>query len=538
MTLIDSDTLNQSCTGQQKANKPNPSGTQATSNQALISKRTQDYALAIGMVLLSVGIAFLVQRLMPHASLALLFLTGVLLVSSRTGLGPSLLASLLSFLAFNFFFTQPLLTFRVDDDRDVTTLMFFLLIATITGNLATRMYREMAQHKASLHRISKLYEFSRQMSSAGTTESVLNALAEHLAQNLATTVHVLLEPVARMQNSSHSEGGSTVAYPDLQATAGPGAELPEQQEIWSGWQANTSTSAIRDWTLFQLSSDLVGIYLVLVHGPGLSDEQCLMVQNLCSQAAIALDRTRLVADLEKERIVAESEQLRSALLSSVSHDLRTPLASIIGSTSSLLEYRQTLSPENRRELLITIDEEARRLDSHVQNLLDMTRLGHGGMKLKRDWVDLQDIVASACHRLRDRLGTDRLIIEIPAELPLMYLHGALIEQAIFNLLDNAIRFSPEHGQIRVTAYREGHQVIMGICDQGPGIDPSDREKIFDMFYTAQQGDRSQRQGTGLGLAICRGMIGAHAGTVSAEDGPNGVGTCMRIMLPIHPSESS
>lgn len=509
------------------------------SKQPLISKRTQDYGLAIGMVLLSVGIAFLVQRLMPHASLALLFLTGVLLVASRTGLGPSLLASVLSFLALNFFFTHPLLTLRVDDDRDVTTLLVFLLIAAITGNLATRMNRETAQHKASLHRISKLYEFSRQMSSAGTTQSVLSALAEHLAQNLATTVYVMLVPAARNQSSNLTDGASTSGtYPDLQASAGPGAVLPGQQELWSAWQTNRAVQVLRDWNIFQLGSDSKTPYLVLVRGTRLGDEPSLMVQNLCSQAAIALDRTRLVADLEKEKIVAETEQLRSALLSSVSHDLRTPLASIIGSTSSLLEYRHTLSTENRRELLITIDEEARRLDRHVQNLLDMTRLGHGGMKLKRDWVDLQDILASACNRLHDRLGAYRLTIEIPAELPLLYLHGALIEQAIFNLLDNSIRFTPEHGQIRIMAQREGDHVIIDICDEGPGVDTEDREKIFDMFYTALQGDRSQRQGTGLGLAICRGMIGAHAGSVSAQDGLNGVGTCMRIVLPIQPGESS
>lgn len=478
------------------------------------------------------------QRLMPHASLALLFLTGVLLVSSRAGLGPSLLASVLSFLALNFFFTQPILTLRVNDDRDVTTLLFFLLIATITGNLATRMYREMAQHKASLHRISKLYEFSRLMSSAGTTQSVLNALAEHLSLNLTTTAYVMLAPIARIQDGDKTESDSnTSAYPDLRATAGPTAELPEHQEIVSGWQANTAMLVLGDWNIFQLCSDSKAAYLVLIHGPRLSDEQSLMVQNLCSQAAIALDRTRLVADLEKERIVAETEQLRSALLSSVSHDLRTPLSSIIGSTSSLLEYRQSLSPENRRELLVTIEEEARRLDRHVQNLLDMTRLGHGGMKLNRDWVDLRDIVASASNRLRDRLGEERLTIEIPAEFPLMYLHGALIEQAIFNLLDNAIRFSPERGHIRITACLEEQDAIITICDEGPGIDPENREKIFDMFYTALQGDRSQRQGTGLGLAICRGMIGAHAGSISAQDGINGVGACMRIVLPIHQGAS-
>jgi len=505
----------------------------------LISKQIQDYGLATAIVLLSVGMAFLVQGLMPHASLSLLFLTGVLLVSSRTGLGPSLLASLLSFLALNFFFIQPFFTFRVDKDQDLSTLLFFLLIATITGNLATRMYRETAQHKASLDRISRLYEFSGRLSSSGTTESVLQALADHLAQALATTVYVMLEPAS--QNHQSNEPASNKDLPaltGLQAVAGPVRSLPNAKEIWSILRADPAVRSVTDWQVFQLKSDPHAVCLVLIHGSSFSKEQLLLVENLCSQAAIALDRTRLVADLEKEKFIAESEQLRSALLSSVSHDLRTPLASIIGSTSSLLEYRQTLSAENRRELLLTIDEEARRLDRHVQNLLDMTRLGHGSMKLKRDWVDLQDILASASKRLGDRLSPDRLTIELQSDFPLMYLHGALIEQAVFNLLDNAIRFSPPNGRIYVRAQTEGRTAIIEICDEGPGIAPQERQKIFDMFYTALQGDRSQRQGTGLGLAICRGMIGAHAGSITAEDGHNGIGTCMRIVLPINQMEST
>jgi len=505
----------------------------------LISKQIQDYGLATAIVLLSVGIAFLVQGLMPHASLSLLFLTGVLLVSSRSGLGPSLFASLLSFLSLNFFFTQPFFTFRVDKDQDLSTLLFFLLIATITGNLATRMYRETAEHKASLERISRLYEFSGRLASAGTTESVLHALADHLANALATTVHVMLEPPSQSQQGDETANNKLPPFlAGLQATAGPDRALPKANEIWAIWRANPTAQSVTDWHLFQLKPDSQPVCLVLIHGSALSKDQHLLVQNLCSQAAIALDRTRLVADLEKEKIIAESEQLRSALLSSVSHDLRTPLASIIGSTSSLLEYRQTLSAENRRELLITIDEEARRLDRHVQNLLDMTRLGHGSMKLKRDWVDLHDILASACKRLADRLPQDRLTIELPADFLLMYVHGALIEQAIFNLLDNAIRFSPQNGRIYIRAQTKGRAAIIEICDEGPGIAPPERQKIFDMFYTASQGDRNKRQGTGLGLTICRGMIGAHAGSITAEDGQNGVGTCMRIVLPINQTENS
>lgn len=502
------------------------------SKDTLNRKVIPGYGLALAVTSGTVALAFLLHRLMPHASLSLLFLTGVLVVSSRTGLGPSLFASVLSFLAFNFFFTQPFLTLRVDDDRDVTTLLFFLLIATLTGNLAARMNREIAERKSSLQRISKLHEFSRLMSSAGSTKAVLHELAAHISRSLTASVCVVQQP--RSSNPASradcTDQKQTAITP--LACSGVDCKAPDIFRISAALQTDPDLRWHENWNIFPLKTGRNTCSLVLVRGAKLDEAQFLEVQNLCDQATVALDRTQLAAELEKERIISETEQLRSALLSSVSHDLRTPLASIIGSTSSLLDLRDTLSARDRWELLAMIDEEARRLDRHVQNLLDMTRLGHGSLKLNRDWVDLHDIVASATGRLADRLSKDRLDIRIPAEFPLLWLHGALIEQAFFNLLDNAIRFSPPRGTIAIHAKHENGDAIISICDEGPGVPAAEREKIFDMFYTATQGDRSQRQGTGLGLAICRGMIAAHGGSVSAEDGLNGQGTCMRIVLPV------
>jgi two-component system sensor histidine kinase KdpD len=264
----------------------------------------------------------------------------------------------------------------------------------------------------------------------------------------------------------------------------------------------------------------------------IDEEQIGLARSLCEQAAVALDRTRLAGDLQEARLVTETEQLRSALLSSVSHDLRTPLASIIGSSTSLLEYGQSFSEANRQELLATIADEARRLDRHIQNLLDMTRLGQGSLGLRRDWVDLHDVVSGALGRLKELLRAVRVEISIDPAVPLLWVHGALLEQALVNLLDNALRFSPAGSRILVRAGLAAEEVQIEVCDQGPGVPEAEREKIFDMFYTIRQGDRAQGQGTGLGLAICRGMIGAHGGSVTAHEGPDGVGTCMRIVLPI------
>lgn len=475
------------------------------------------YGVAAGVVLVTVALAFLLHRLMPHASLSLLFLTGVIFVAARTGPGPSLFAGLLSFLAYNLLFTPPYYTFGVADDGDVATLAFFLITAAITGNLAARMYGEMARRRTSLQRISNLYEFGRRMSSAAGATGVMDALADHLARSLGRSVAVLV-PDAEGNPSIGARAGGAVAIP---------AAIMDLVRAPAGMEPLVSGG----WHVIALATRSEPRGRVAI-GATLDAEQLDLARSLCDQAAVALDRTRLVADLEQVRLVSETEQLRSALLSSISHDLRTPLASIIGSTTSLLEYGDSFSAADRRELLATVVEEAQRLDRHIQNLLDMTRLGHGSLTLSRDWVDLHDIVGSAVGRLRDVLKGMPVDVGIADTVPLLWVHGVLIEQALVNLLDNAIRFSPPDGRLSITAIASGGHIEIELCDDGPGIPEDEREKIFDMFYTVRQGDRSHLQGTGLGLAICRGMVAAHGGSVTAHDGRNGRGTCMRIVLPV------
>lgn len=479
--------------------------------------KVRGYVGAAATVAVTVGLAFALHRLMPHANLSLLFLTGILIVAARTGLGPSLLASVLSFLAFNYFFTRPYYTLKVADDGDVATLAFFLVVAVITGNLAARMYREISGRQISLQRISRLYDFSRQMSSAVGTEAVPEALAEHLHKSLGRGVRVLI--------------ADPKGAPETRAQAGDPPELlhAEIEEAWS--RKSAAPLVIGRWTCFQLATSREDIGMVAIQG-GLDAEQTDSARSLCEQAGVAMDRTRLVEDLEETRLVYETEQLRTALLSSVSHDLRTPLASIIGSTTSLLEYGESFSAADRRELLMTVVEESQRLDRHIQNLLDMTRIGQGGLQLRRDWVDLHDTLSSALGRVRDELKGVQVEVDITPPMPLLWIHGVLIEQALVNLLDNAIRYSPADGRITISARARGDVVEIDVCDEGPGIPESERETIFDMFYTARHGDRGKHKGTGLGLTICRGMVGAHHGTVVALPGRDGKGACMRITLPI------
>jgi two-component system sensor histidine kinase KdpD len=486
--------------------------------------QTRPYTGAVAMVLVTAGLAAMLDRVLPHANLSLLFLTGILIVSARAGLKPGLVASVLSFLAYNYFFTRPFFTLKVDDNGDVATLAFFLVVAAIAGNLAARMHMEMVQRKDSLQRISNLFEFGRRMSSAATTEQVLSALVEDLDRHLQCPIVVLLPDA----------GGAFIP----RAWSRQKMELTEDhiKQAWSrgasGWVAVDHKMLIQLVT----SSGRVGLVVLDHEQTGQSPLDLDLAKSLCDQAAVALDRTLLAADLERARVSTETERLRSALLSSLSHDLRTPLASVIGATSSLLEYGGTLSAENQLELLQTTMDEAKRLDRYIQNLLDMTRLGHGTLKLERNWVDLHDIIASAIGRLGKTEAAVQLRVDVAADIPLLWVHGALVEQALVNLLDNATRFSPPGGQIEITANSIGDTLRIEVCDQGIGIADEEKKTVFDMFYTANQGDRSKLKGTGLGLAICQGMIAAHGGTVSAHDGHNRIGTCMRIELPIGQAE--
>lgn len=450
-------------------------------------RRFGGYLLAVAIVIAMVGIAFLLHQILPHANLSLLFLTGVLLVSATTGLGPSMLAGLLSFMAFNFLFTTPYYTLAVADQGDLATLAFFLLMAAVTGNLAATMRRESHRRQTSLRRISKLYEFSNQTACLLSAEEILEALREHLERCLERPVRIVRDEAA------------------------PAADGFVHLELI----INGRTLGVAE---FRGEADF---------------EQMEIARSLCEQAAVALDRTRLVEELEASRLVSETEQLRSALLSSVSHDLRTPLAAIIGSSSSLQEYGDSFSDADRKELLSTVLSEAQRLDRYIQNLLDMTRLGHGKLTLRRDWVDVRDLVASAAARLEGGSQDVTVKTQVKDALPLLWVHGVLIEQALFNLIDNAVRFSPPGGCVEVVASGNGESVEITVTDAGPGIPEAEREKVFDMFYTVRGGDRSPSQGTGLGLAICRGMVAAHGGSVMAGAGSNGRGTCMCMCLPLH-----
>ncbi|ETF06430.1 sensor histidine kinase [Pseudomonas moraviensis] len=485
-----------------------------------------DYALALVATLLATALAWAVSSVLPLPNISLVFLAAVLLVAVRSSLGPALACAALSFLTYDFLFIPPNFSFSIQREEDVLTLLFFLLMAALTGNLAARQRRQLQALRDTQEETSELLDLSRKLTAATDRQAVISAAAQHL-EGWSDVQLCLLNRDG--QGGWKVETGGPLQFTEAERAA---ADWAWQHDQPAG--KGTGTLPLGRWWWWPLSVEDGPLALLGVcakEGQSLSGQRRRLLTALSQPLAQALARAQLADDLEAARLHGETEQLRSALLASVSHDLRTPLTAMRGSIDSLLALGEAIPLEDRRELLEGTRDEAERLDRYIQNLLDMTRLGHGALKLARDWVSPADIVGSSLNRLRAVLAPLQVSTEVPVELPLLYVHAALIEQALVNVLENAARFSPSHGRLQLRAGADEQEIFFAVSDEGPGIPEEDRAKIFDMFYTAARGDRGG-QGTGLGLAICQGMVGAHGGRISVADGIDGRGTCITLHLPL------
>lgn len=444
------------------------------------------WLLVLVSLVVAVALAYLVEGWLPHANLSLLFLVAVLVVAGNTGLVPAMTTAVLGFLAYNFLFTAPAHTLRVHSPGEFATLAFFLLAAFLLAALGARMRRYVMVAADHAARAEDLGALSRRLAAVSDDPAVVEALLEGITAVTGHCARVTLAGTAR----APTPGG------------------------WRRLELATESASFGDVDIDS-------------HDPAVIDT----VRGLCAQAAVVLERIHLAAALDEARIEAETERLRGALLSSVSHDLRTPLAAIIGATTSLRELGPALSADARDDLLDMVVSEAERLNRYIQNLLDMTRLGQGALSLKRDWTDIEDIVASALTRLAGALREVPVELDIAPALPLLHVHGALVEQALVNVLENAARHSPPGAQVRLTVGVAGGSIRIEVSDLGPGIPVDERERVFESFYTAKRGD-SNAEGTGLGLAIARGFVGAHGGDIVACAGPGGSGSTFRITLPL------
>jgi K+-sensing histidine kinase KdpD len=481
------------------------------------------YVLAVVGSVLAIALAAGAQRWLGLADLSLVFMLAVLVVASRTSSGPAVLAAILCFLAYNFFFIEPRYTFYISARHGVATVLLFLAAALLAGRLAGRLSTQVQALRIAHRDAIARQDLGQRLSAAANEREIVGAAHAIFRRSLEAEVWVRLG-----DRGLHVEG---VEPPPLTAL--------RQVDALAESERRVETTEEFGWWFLPLRAPQGTLGVIGLKLPAyvrrLDENQRRLARVMSDDIAQALLRTRLVADLQAERVSSESERLRTALLSSVSHDLRTPLAAIIGAAGSLDSYGGAMGEEDRHALLETVRVEGGRLDRYIQNLLDMTRLGHGALALSRDWIGVDELIGSATTRMRRYQPDVRFETAIGRNIGLIWVHPALIEQALFNVIENAARFSPPGEAVAIDARRiADNRLRIDVRDRGPGIPEEERQRIFDMFYSAGRGDRDDRggHGTGLGLAICRGMIGAHGGEVEALPGANGRGTVLRMTLPM------
>jgi two-component system, OmpR family, sensor histidine kinase KdpD len=490
----------------------------------------EPYMGSAGAVAVALGIGLLLKHFIAVQSISLVFLTAVLASAIAWGLLPSLFACIASVLAYNFFFLPPLYTFTVADPENVVALFFFLVVAVIVSNLTARTRTQVVTARSRAKTTAELYAFSRKVAGIGALDDLLWATAFQIASMLKVRT-VLLMPAREGEGLEVASG-----YPPEDQL--DNADMAAARWTWehnrpAGRGADTLPGGKRLFLPLRTGSGPVGVLGIDSDAPGplLTPDERRLLDALCDQAAVAIERISLAKGLDEARVLAETERLRAALLTSISHDLRTPLASILGTASSLRSFPYDAG--QREELLTTLEEEAERLNRFVANLLDMTRLESGAIELKLELIDVAEIVGAALQRAGTVLAGHRVEVDIEPGLPMLRLDAVLFEQVLFNLLDNAAKYSPPGSRIDIHATRDGGLVEIEVVDEGPGIPPADFERVFDKFYRVHAQDR-RRAGTGLGLAICRGFVDALGGWIVARNRRDRSGAVLMIRMPVVP----
>ncbi|HTI81352.1 MAG TPA: sensor histidine kinase KdpD [Acetobacteraceae bacterium] len=485
------------------------------------------YLGSLGFVAVSLGVALLLHQMFSLASVAMTFITAVLVAAVVYGLWPALFASFLSVLAYNFFFLPPLYTFTIEDPENVAALFFFGVTAVIASNLTARVRAQAIVARQRARTTEELYQFSRKLASAANLDDLLWATVHQIALMLKVRVVILLPEENTVVVRAGFPPEDTLDAADVAA-----ARWCWEKNHAAGRGSDTLPGAKRLFKPMNTGRGAVGVIGIDSDEPGpiLTPDQHRLLDALSDQAALAIERVNLVEDVDRARLAVETDRLRAALLTSISHDLRTPLASILGSATSLSSQGDTLSASTRADLIRNIQDESERLNRFIGNLLDMTRLETGPLRLNTGPVELSDVVGSALRRARKILANHRTEVALQPDLPMLDSDEVLFEQVLFNLLDNAGKYAPVGSLVTIRAWRDDGRVGVQILDEGPGIPESDLEHVFDKFYRGGPADR-RRAGTGLGLAICRGFIEAMNGTITASNRTDRSGAVFTIKLP-------
>ncbi len=479
-------------------------------------------------VALAIVAGLLLSKLVPLPNVAIFFLLAVLTCGIRFGVASAVSASLLSFLGYNFFFIEPVYNLSVAKPYELIALFVFLAVAIMTASISGRLHHQAEVIADRARATEALYDFSRKLAAAATLDDVLWLLAHHANQSIKGAAVVLLQKNNELHLQSAWPPEDVISTADFAA-----ARWALKNVAPAGHDTSTMPSARYHWRPIASGDKRFGV--LGVEGPAdsgaISAAAEAGLQASCDLTSIALERTLLVEQTAKVEVAVEQERLRNALLTSMSHDLRTPLSSIVGSATSLRDLGDKMTKEEQSDLLSAIQEEGERLSRFVSDLLDMTRIEAGAVDMQREWIDIGELLAAVAGRAERAFSGFRVKTKISPAMPLVRGDATLLQQVIFNLLDNAQKFAGRSKPAHLSGSIQGGDIIISVSDEGPGIPKDALERVFSKFFRVAAGD-GRAPGTGLGLAIAKGIVEALGGTIVAESpASGGAGTRIVIRLP-------
>jgi two-component system sensor histidine kinase KdpD len=465
-------------------------------------------------------------------NVVMIYMLGIVVVAIRYGRGPAILASALTVLAINLLFIPRYLATVLAGAQSLLTFGSMLVIAIVISGLAVRTKQQAEQARQREQRTAALYSLSGELASTVNVDDLIRIAVQHIGDIFDSQVFILLPGP---DNKLLVVGDEEIVN-GMDAAAQRAAEWALDNRQMTGLGAPTTSGGGVLHVPLIASRGAVGVLGLQPVEPvsTLTPEQMHLLQTFANQTALAIERARLADEAQQAQMQAETERLRNALLSSVSHDLRTPLTAITGAASTLLDSAETIDPSTRRELMQSIFDEGDRMNRLVRNLLDMTRLEAGTVQVHKEWQLIEEVIGSALTRVDVQLVGRPVQTHLPADLPLVPLDAALIEQVLVNLLENAVKYTPPASSIEISAHASNNEIIVAVADRGPGLTPGDEERIFEKFYRARNGRAeatAAERGVGLGLTICRGIIDAHGGRIWAENRADG-GAVFRFALPL------
>jgi two-component system, OmpR family, sensor histidine kinase KdpD len=488
----------------------------------------RSYVAALSTIAVALGASEAIRPWLGIENVVLVFMAAVVVVAVRWGLWPSLVASVAASLCYNFFFLPPIYTFTITDPTNVVAFVFFAMMAVLVSNVAGRVRTQAVTAMSRVRMTESLYAFSRKLAGVGVLDDVLWTTAYQIALMLMVRVVLLLPENETIAVKAGYPPEDMLDDADLAA-----AKWAWQNDRSAGRGSDTLPGA--KWLFLPMRTGRGAIGVVGIDsdkpGPMLTPDERRLLDALMDQAALAIERVYLVEDMDRVKRTVETERLRSALLTSISHDLKTPLAAVLGAASTMRDVGSRLTDLQKADLLATIVDESERLNRFIANLLDMTRLESGAVAANLALHDLGEIVGSALRRAARILAQHKVEVEIATDLPMLEVDPVLFEQVLFNLLDNAAKYAPTGTTIGMRAWSESNSIRLQILDEGEGVPPSELQHIFDKFYRVHKTD-TVRAGTGLGLAISRGFVEAMKGTITAANRTDRSGSVFTIVLPV------